>query len=139
MREENAEGVCYLQPRVDARSAATLGNRDKQIPTLKGLRNRFRCECLIFCEHTIQPRLVLQALGNPFRVAISCSLVTQGSRAACIDPGLKVANAFGVSSCNESCITQVYQYGLSGFLSFSATNTWLRPRVNGERNYTNTP
>jgi hypothetical protein len=33
----NAEGVHQLQPRVDARSAATLGNEQHGIATLKGL------------------------------------------------------------------------------------------------------
>lgn len=34
--------------------------------------------------------------GNPFRVAISFSLITQGSRATRVNPGLMVVNAFGV-------------------------------------------
>jgi len=33
----NAEGFHQLQPRVDARSAATLGNNRTRIATLKGL------------------------------------------------------------------------------------------------------
>jgi hypothetical protein len=41
-------------------------------------------------------RPVGSVFGNPFRVAISYSLITQGSRATRVNPGLEVVNAFGV-------------------------------------------
>lgn len=50
------------------------------------------------------------AFGNPFRVAISFSLITQGSRAARVNPGLKMVNAFGVHirhAISEKLLTQV--------------------------------
>ena len=70
-RARNAEGVSDIQPRVARASALPWVIKTKQIPTLKGLRNRFSCERLIFCEHPIEPRPALRAFGNPFRVAIS--------------------------------------------------------------------
>jgi hypothetical protein len=53
------------------------------------------------------------AFGNPFRVAISFSPITQGSRAARVNPGLKAVNAFGVhirDAISEKLLTQVCDY-----------------------------
>src|SRR6185369_4609735 len=92
--------------------ARTLGLSQKSVLTLKGFLNWRTLSGLILdvgskprvraCENpgTItkkrsNPERVPQ-LANPFRVDLGCWFQTQGSRSS--NPGLKLANAFGVIS-----------------------------------------
>jgi hypothetical protein len=67
--------------------------KSKQIPTLKGLRIGSAANDSNLSTNST---LVGAIFGNPFRVAISCSLITQSSRATHVNPGLEMVNAFGV-------------------------------------------
>jgi hypothetical protein len=50
----------------------------------------------------MNPERVRQ-LTNPFRVSLDLELIPQDSR-ECSNPGLKLANAFGVNSQNASAL-----------------------------------
>ena len=88
----NAEGVCDLHPRV-ARASALPWVVNSMFHILESPFSAGRPA----------------ALGNPFRVAIPRSLITQGSRARRVNPGLELVNAYGVHvrDCQPSLITQL--------------------------------
>jgi hypothetical protein len=91
----NAEGVHDFQPRVDARSAATLGNEPTRHGNPEGVAEPAGTPVLNWNSQMGTFRANL--FRNPFRVGTCFVLTTQGSALRTRNPGLKLANAFGVS------------------------------------------
>ena len=80
-----------------------MGNQEKNsFAAREGLQKRFGDGHVWFRESQFPDRAATS--GNPFRVAIPCSVITQGSRATRVNPGLELVDAAGVLLRNSSAL-----------------------------------